>query len=182
VRLQKTFKDTGIIIGIRDFGEADRILTIYSKNNGKITLLAKSARLPKSRKRGAIDSFNLVQFSAQKAKGVGYISEIEIIDGFKEIKLDIKRTSVAYFCLEVLSRLTQYEEKNEVLFTMLADALESLKYQNNLKNLRNEFTQKIVVLLGYWPHDKELEYPDRLLEEIAERQFTTVRVGKRIQQ
>ena len=56
--MRRTYKTEGIILKRINFGEADRILTSYTKHFGKISLLAKGVRKITSRKGGNIELFN----------------------------------------------------------------------------------------------------------------------------
>ena len=70
----------------RNFGEADRILVIFSKNFGRLSLLAKGIRKPKSRKRGHLEVFSHVRFQASTGHGLDLMTEAEAIGDFKEIR------------------------------------------------------------------------------------------------
>jgi len=65
---QKTYSSEGIILSRKNYGEADRILTVFSKNYGKVTLLAKGIRKLISKKRGHLEIFSEVKFSAVSGK------------------------------------------------------------------------------------------------------------------
>ena len=60
----RSYTSEGIVLARRNYGEADRILVIYSKNFGRVSYMAKGVRRPKSRKRGHIEVFNYIKFQA----------------------------------------------------------------------------------------------------------------------
>lgn len=176
----KRYSSEAVVLQRRSFSEADRILTVYSKHYGKVSLIAKGVRKPESRKRGALEVFSLFKFSASKGKNLDLVTEAELIDSFKEIRKNLKITSVAYFLVEVVNRLTREDEKNFELFSFLVDSLVELKESKSLRKLRENFIYQTLVILGFWPKGRNIENPDLVLEEIIEREISSRRVGKKL--
>jgi DNA repair protein RecO (recombination protein O) len=176
----KIYSSRGIILGRRNFGEADRILSVFSEDHGRLSLLAKGVRKPKSRKRGHIEIFSLIKFQAVKGKGLDLITEAEVEDGFDSLRKNLKRISVAYYVTEVVQKITQENEPNTRLFDLITDTLSKLGKVKELKLLREDFVKKILVQGGYWPEGKEMRDSDAMLEEVIERQVYSTRVGKLI--
>lgn len=177
-----SYTSEGIILARRHFGEADRILSVFSKNHGRISLIAKGVRRPKSRKRGHLEVFNRIKFQAVSGHSIDLITEAEIVDDFKEVRKSLKKISLAYYFAEVIGRITHENEKNEELYNFILDFLEKLKSVSELKKLRIDFLNKLLVLMGYWPEKVVLLDPDKKLEEVIERQIYSERVGKRMLQ
>ncbi len=180
--LPRKFSSEAVVLKRKNFGEADRILFLYTKNFGKLEVLAKGVRKPTSRKRGHIEVFSQVKFSANKSKGISLMTEVQIIRSFAELKSDLKRLAVGYFVLETILKLTNFEEKNQKLYLLLLDTLKTLTSTSRLKSLRKDFIYKVLVILGFWPEGKSMEKPDEILSEILEREITSIRVGKRLLQ
>jgi DNA repair protein RecO (recombination protein O) len=174
------YTSEGIILGRINYGETDRIVSIFSKDKGRISLMAKGVRRPKSRKRGHIEIFSKINFQAVSGRGLDIMTEAEIVDDFKIIRGSLKKVSLAYYFMEVIGKITHEGEGNLGVYELLAESLEKLKTAKLLKKLRLEFLQDLVVILGYWPEGKMLSDPDRELEEIIERQIYSKRVGKRM--
>ena len=171
------------MISRKNYSEADRILTVYSKHYGKLNLIAKGVRRLGSRKRGHIEVFSQIKFSAVRGFDIDILTEAELINPLKEIRHDLKKVAVAYFFMESVKRLIQNEEKNEELYFFLIKYLRDLS--NNakfLKELRERFVSELLVLLGYWPDGRTIDKPDNFLKEITEREMWSIRVGKRILQ
>ena len=179
----RKFTTEAIILSRKNYSEADRILTVYSKHYGKLGLLAKGVRKVKSRKRGHLEIFSHIKFSAVRGKDMDFLSEAELLNPLHNIRNDLKKVTVAYFFMEAIRKLTQNEEKNEELFTLLLGYLGTLSSSEKfLKELRMRFVTELLVLLGYWPSGKIMDNPDNILRDITEREMWTTRVGKRILQ
>lgn len=172
------YSSEGIVLTRRNFGEADRILILYTKNLGRISLLAKGIRRPKSRKRGHVEVFNKLKFQATSGHGLDLIIEAEVIEDFKEIRTSLKKISLAYYVAEVIGRITHEGEENIAVYNLILDTFEKLKTTKLLKKLRLEFIRELLVILGYWPEERDMVDPDIELEEIIERQVYSKRVGK----
>lgn len=175
-----SYSSEGIVLGRRNFGEADRILSIYSKEQGRISLIAKGIRRPKSKKRGHVEIFSHVKFQAVLGHGLDIMTEAEVQNDFSEIRLNLKRVSLAYYFMEVMGKITQDGEPNPILFNLLLDSLNDLNSTNNLKDLRISFILKLLTSMGYWPDGKVMGDPDKSLEEVIERKISSARVGKRM--
>ena len=155
-------------------------MVVYSKRYGKISVIAKGVRKLKSRKRGHIEVFSHVKFSAARGKSLDIITEVEIINSFAKARADLKKVSVAYFFVETIGRLTREDEKNEELFALLLSYLARLEGRVKLRTLRERFIFDSLVLVGFWPEGKPLESPDVVLENIVERKLNSFRVGKKL--
>ena len=108
----RTYTSEGIILARKNYGEADRIISVFSKDQGRVSMMAKGARRPKSRKRGHIEVFNRVRFQAITGRGLDIMTEAEVIDDFKQIRTSLKKISLAYYLAEVIGRITHEGEGN----------------------------------------------------------------------
>lgn len=175
---EHSYSSVGIVLGRRNFGEADRILSVYSINRGRISLLAKGIRRPKSRKRGHVEIFSLVRFQASSGRWLDLITEVEIADDFNDVRKSLAKVSLAYYFCEVVGKITRENEQNYELYYLLLNSLISLKNGKGLKKIRFNFIQKLLEITGYWPKGQKIPDPDKVLEEATERKINSERVGK----
>lgn len=174
----RSYSDQAIVLARKNFGEADRILSVFSKSHGRISLIAKGVRKLKSKKRGHIEVFSLINFHAIKSHGIDMITEAELQDNFENLRKSLKKISLTYYICEILGKITQEREANIELFNLLLSTLEKLKSTSELKKLRLSFIKELLIITGYWPRGVELENPDDKLEEVVERQVYSKRIGK----
>ncbi|HKB88264.1 MAG TPA: DNA repair protein RecO [Patescibacteria group bacterium] len=175
-----SYSSLGIVLGRKNYGEADRILSIYSSDRGRISLIAKGIRRPKSKKRGHLEVFSLVKFQANSGHGLDMLTEADISDDFKEIRNSLPKITLAYYLMEVVGKITHENEQNHELFNLILSSLNKLKTENKLKELRLNFVTNLLRIMGYWPHGQTLPNPDEVLEEVIERKIYSERVGRRI--
>ena len=176
----RSYSSEGVVIKRRNYGEADRIITVYTSNFGKMSFLAKGVRKPKSRKRGGLEVFSHIKFSASKSKFLDYLTEVEVVNLYSIIRRDIKKAALGYYLIETLDKLTQEEEKNYTIFKKLNDYLRRLEEERLLRKLKEEYVYELLTELGFWPEDKRMLDHDKALEEVVEREMTSMRVGKKL--
>ena len=176
----RSYSTEGIVLARRNYSEADRILSIFTKDHGRVGVLAKGVRKPSSKKRGHLEIFSHVRFSAIKGRGIDLISEAEIIDNFTQVRANLKKVSLAYYFMEVVGRTTHENETHEEVFRLIIEYLNKLKNEKELKKLRLNFVLELLTTLGFWPKGKPMPNPDAILEEVVEREFSSLRVGKKL--
>jgi len=176
----RTYSDEGFVLARRTYGEADRILSVYSQNHGRLSLMAKGVRKMASRKRGHIEVFNLIRFSAAHGRGIDILTEAEISENYSGVRHDLKKVALAYFFMEVVGRTTRENEKHQELFDLIKIYLARLKGELRLKSLRKSFIKDVLATQGFWPAGLPLPNPDEKLQEVTERYLGTLRVGKQL--
>lgn len=176
----RTYSSEGIILSRKNYGEADRILVILTKNYGKVSLLAKGIRKLQSRKRGHLEIFSQIKFSAVNGKGFDLMTEAGTLNTFSKIRLNLNKVTLAYYFCEVINKITREGERQSSVYDLLTTVLEQLETAKNLKILRKDFIFKLLIELGYWPKDKNMINHDIELEEVLERKINSLRVGKKV--
>ena len=176
----RTYSSEAIILARKNYSEADRILVCFTKSYGKLSLLAKGIRKLKSKKRGHLEIFSHIKFSAVKTNGIDIITEVETINTFSKVRANLNKISLAYYFCEVVTKTTREDEIHNNVFNLLTTFLKRLENETKLKNLRHEFLYELLEELGYWPEGIKLIDADMVLEEVTERQINSFRVGKKI--
>jgi DNA repair protein RecO (recombination protein O) len=183
VAVVNSYKTQGIVLKRINFGEADRIITLYTKNFGKITAIAKGVRKMTSRKRGSLEIFNLVEFFAARGKAMDVITEVETLKTYESWRKDLHKVGIAYEMAEMVDRLTVEESDQEEIFDLLSSSLEKLGAveRQDLKVFLNNFGQVLVKILGFWPREKA--FPPNFdtiafIEQLAERELKSKNILK----
>ena len=124
MREQHSFRVEGVILRHADWGEADRLLVIYTRQKGKVRAVAKGARKMRSRKAGHIEPFMHVSLQLAKAQGPFIITDAETLDAYQAVREDLVRTGYAAYVIELIDRFTYEDEsQNSVIFGLLTDTL-----------------------------------------------------------
>ncbi|WP_042223427.1 DNA repair protein RecO [Oceanobacillus manasiensis] len=98
-------KIKGFVIKTTDYGETHKIVTIFSKNAGKISVLAKGAKKPKSRMAAVTQPFIYGEFFVYLNSGLSTLQQGEVIHSLRRIREDIVRTAYAAYISELLDKL-----------------------------------------------------------------------------
>ena len=145
-------KTEGIVLSELRFRDTSKILTIYTKELGKISVMAQGAYRPKSKLLASTQPFSYNEFQFSKGKNFYYINQIDIIDTFYNIRDNMERIVFGFFILELLDKSIIEEEKNEKIFILL---LKGLKILSNLDREYLKFIVsyelKYISFLGYRP-------------------------------
>ena len=119
----KFIKTKGLVIKKVDFGEGDRIITIFSENFGKIDLLVKGIRKSKKRDQSSVDLLTLSNFTFYK-KGDNFIlNTIDSLDFFYDLKKDIEKLEIASYMLSIINEIVLPGERKKEFFQRVEKAL-----------------------------------------------------------
>lgn len=149
------FKTEGIILKRRDFGEADRILTVFSLHRGKITVLAKGVRRITSRRAGNVELLNRVVMYLHPGKNFLILTEAIALDTFPKLKDDLTLSTYAFHILELTDKLTAENQENRILYEHLVSVLQRLS-RNPRQILVRAFEAKILSNLGFVNFQEDL--------------------------
>lgn len=176
----RSYSSEGIILSRKNYSEADRILVCLSESFGKITLLAKGIRKIKSKKRGHLEIFSKIKFSAVHGKGMDIMTEVQTLNDFSDIRINLHKVTLAYYFVEVINKIVHGEENKSLVFSLLSSALQELGQTTELKKMRMTFIYNLLTEMGYWPVGKKLLDADIVLDDVLERKINSVRVGKKV--
>lgn len=180
-----TYKAEGVVLRTINYGEADRIVSIYTSGRGKVSCIAKGIRKLKSRKGGNLEMFNRVSFFASIGKGLDIITEVECLDGFYEWRSDLRKVASAYEISEMTDRLTVEENEHEGVYGILVSAFVELKdiKTENLDLMVERYGEELLKVLGFWPTGRP--FPKEFnafqkIEEIIENELKSKKFSKRV--
>lgn len=143
------FKTEGIILKRRNFGEADRILTIFTLHRGKVSVLAKGVRKITSRRAGNVELLNRVQMYLHPGKNFLILTEATSLDTYQRLKEDLTLSTYAYHIIELISKLTAENQENPLLYSNLLEVLNRLSARPRQLLIR-AFEIRILKLMGFW--------------------------------
>ena len=145
------YKTEGIVLKSMEYQEADKIVTIYTKDYGKITAIAKGVRKTKSKFGSSLEILTYSIFLIYKGRNLDIVSQTEILESFFSTSKELIKFAFAANCVEVINRLTEEREINIGLFNLLKEALHYLRESNDPKLLTLSFKWQTMSILGYRP-------------------------------
>ena len=148
-------KTEGIVLRTRRQGETSKILVVYTRDYGKISLIAKGSRSIKSRYWGALEPFTHIAlvFYRKENRELQYSSQADIIKSFASLRLQLGKIILASTICELVNKIEIGESANPQLFQLILQALSSLDHaESGVRNVVRSFQVKLLSLLGYEPH------------------------------
>ena len=167
-----SYSDFGLVIKRHNLGEADKLVTLYTKEHGKITLKAKGVRKLTSKRAGSIDLFNYIKFHAVSGRGeIDILTEVENISDFSAWKVHLGRVNIAYQLCELVDKLTPDRQPHAEIFEILLSCLQAISKLGSDWELQiSNFKFQILTELGYWNADQKYEGDvNDLVESVSER-------------
>src|SRR5207244_7314877 len=127
VARQRLYRTPAVILKRMDLGEADRIVTLFSRDEGKIRAVAKGVRRTTSRVAGHLEPFTLSDVMFAVGRELDVISQADTLEAFRAIREDLVLTTHAYYLAEMVDVLTEDRMENRAVFDVLVDGLRDLE-------------------------------------------------------
>lgn len=145
-------KFSGIIINRHVVGDNDRFLTIYTLEEGKISVYAKGVRSVKSKRGSQLDLFSHIKFELFEKNDRRTLISVELLDGHHVSKTKLGNISRLFQIGELVDKLTVEHDPHREVYDLLVAALGDLsRFETDEYLLR--FKQKLLLLLGYGDFD-----------------------------
>jgi DNA repair protein RecO (recombination protein O) len=144
-------KCEGIVIRTNDYGESNKIVTIYSRELGKVGLMARGAKKPSSRLASVTQLFTYGYFFIQAGSGMGTLQQGEVISSMRSIREDIFTTAYASYILELTDKGTDNNKPNPFLFELLYQTIHYMNEGYDTEILMYIYEMKMLNVLGLYP-------------------------------
>ena len=145
-----TTKVKAIVLRAIDYKDKDKLLTLFTLEQGKLTASMRGVKAPKAKLKFAKEPFCFGEYIIENTKGNNVITQVEVIENFFDITKDIDKFYEGCAILDVVSKLSN-EEPNHAMFIELIKALKALCYSNIKKYyVFDKFLLKIFENMGYY--------------------------------
>lgn len=141
-----------IILRHANWGEADRLVTLYTREQGKMRAIAKGARKITSRKAGHLEPFTQVKLQLARGRDLFIVTQADTLDAYQPLRENLVLTGYASYLVELLDRFV-YEEgsANPTLFRLLADSLKRLADGEDTWLAVRYYEMRLLDFLGFRP-------------------------------
>jgi DNA repair protein RecO (recombination protein O) len=149
-----SYTATGLVLHRLNTGETDKILTLYTREHGKLSVIAKSARKAGSRLTGATELFTETRFLLASGKSLEIVQQTEIQESFPGIRADLEKLARATYLCELLDRLTQESDalQSPELYDLLLSALYLLQRAETYPDaVVHAYELRLLAAIGYAP-------------------------------
>ena len=141
-----------IVLRHADWGEADRLVTLYTREQGKMRAVVKGARKITSRKAGHLEPFTHVKLQLSRGRDLFIVTQADTVDAYLTLRENLVLTGYASYVVELLDRFVYEEESaNPTLFRLLADSLKRLADQGDTWLAVRYYEMRLLDFLGFRP-------------------------------
>ncbi|MET3290097.1 UNVERIFIED_CONTAM: DNA repair protein RecO (recombination protein O) [Brevibacillus sp. OAP136] len=142
----------GIVIRTVDYGEAGKVLTLFTREHGKVGVMARGAKKPRSRLAAVSQPFTYGYFLVKTGGfGMADLTQGEIVESFAALRQDLLLTAYTAYIVELFDRLTHEGEVNPFLFQLLLLTLRYLDEGRDAEVLCRIFESKMLIVAGIKP-------------------------------
>lgn len=156
------YKTKGIVLKSRPFDESAKIITVFTKDLGKISVIAKGAKRPTSKFGGRIEPLTLLDMSIAEGRNLDILSQCETIESFRKIKNNPDLLVIALYFLRIINKSLEDRQKNLNLFKLLYIVLSKLENDEDTKDIELYFYVNYLRVEGIFRKDVP---PDILIGE-----------------
>ncbi|MEK9200621.1 MAG: DNA repair protein RecO [Patescibacteria group bacterium] len=167
-----SYKIEGVILKRTNFGEAGKLLTIFTRDQGKITVKAVGVRKTLSKRAGSVELFNHIRAVVIKGRGdLDTLAEVQLVNPFSSWRPHIGRVTLAYQLAEVVDKLTPDHQPHPEIFDILVSSLSKLSvlgsdWQLAIGNWQLAILQELGYLEKGQPFKGDIQ---KLIEETSQR-------------
>jgi len=160
-----------IVLSRTDYGEADRIVTVLTRDHGKVSLMARGVRRLRSKLAGGIELFSTAEISYIRGRGeISTITSARLLVYYSKIVQDIERVQLGYELIKLLHRATEDQPEPEYydLLEAAFKALDSLSIRTEL--IKTWFQAQLLSFAGHSPN-LTTDLRDKRLTESNQYEF-----------
>ncbi|HNK63041.1 MAG TPA: DNA repair protein RecO [Anaerolineales bacterium] len=172
----RSVRASAVVLRHADWGEADRLLTLYTRDQGMVRALAKGARKVTSRKAGHLQPFTYITVQLAKGRDLLIITQVETVNAFLPLHDDLVKTGYAAYVVELLLRFSYEEEgANPAVFKLLVDTLDRIEKDEDAWLAIRYYEMRLLDAVGFRPQLFECANCGREIQ--AEDQFFSYTAG-----
>jgi DNA repair protein RecO (recombination protein O) len=148
---ERSLRVEAVVLRHMDWGEADRLLWLFTRELGKVRVVAKGVRKLHSRKAGHLEPFTRVGLLLARGREMMIVTQAEAIDTFPLLRDDLLQMGYASYVVELLDRFTYEEGQNIPMYRLLADTLSRLCTEKDSSLVVHYYEVRLLDLLGFRP-------------------------------
>jgi DNA repair protein RecO (recombination protein O) len=174
------YRVTAFIVRRSNVGEADKILTIFSTNIGKLRVIAKGIRKISSRRGPHVDLFNEVSMMLHRGKSMDIVTEVTTIKTYRTGLSSWIRMRAAYLVVEILDKLVPEHVEHRDIYSKLHETLEAIEKisEEQMDTVLLSWCNSVLLMLGFLSSEKQfstLSSAISFVERVAERKIKTAK-------
>ena len=147
----RIYKAEAIVLRQRNIGEADCVLTLLSRQFGKLDAKAKGTRRSTSRLSGHLQPLTRCSLQLARGKTIETVTGAQLLESFPVLRNDLARLSRALYAAELVDKLTTDRAEGEVAYELFLATLRRLSESNQLDSVLRYLELHLLSQAGYSP-------------------------------
>lgn len=147
----RTYRVEAIVLRRIDFGEADRVLVLFTRERGKMPAVAKGVRRISSRMAGHLELFTQSELQLAKGANLDVVTQAETRNPFRALREDLTRTSTAYLVAELADALTEEAVEQPEVYDLMAATLHALGTTDDPRLVAIHYQLRLLDVTGFRP-------------------------------
>src|SRR3954452_17077110 len=147
----RTYRVEAVVLRRIDFGEADRVLVLYTRERGKLPVVAKGVRRISSRMAGHLELFTQSELQLAKGANPDVVTQAETRNPFRAVREDLTKTSTAYLIAELADALTEEALEQPELFDLLTATFRALGATDDPRLVAVHYQLRLLDVAGFRP-------------------------------
>ena len=147
----RTYRVEAVVLRRVDFGEADRVLVLFTRERGKVPVVAKGVRRMSSRMAGHLELFTQSELLLAKGANLDVVTQAETRDAFRPLREDLTRTTTAYSIVEMTDALTEEALEQPELYDLLTATFRALGTAEDPRLVAAHFQIRLLDVTGFRP-------------------------------
>ncbi|WP_181736540.1 DNA repair protein RecO [Thermoactinomyces mirandus] len=144
-------KFEGIVLKARDYGESNQILTVFTRHQGKIAIMARGSKKTRSRFGAVTEPFTQAHFVTFGTGNIVTLSQADLIKSHHLLRSDLLLTAYGAYWVELIDKTTEDKEPHPPLYEMLVLLLNRLEQETDPDILTFILELRILKMAGYTP-------------------------------
>lgn len=143
----------GIVLKRIDLKNDDKLITIYTKEIGKISVIAKGVKKLNSKRKSSVEIFNIIRLNIKEYHNINYLQDTVIFKSFIISDKSPKELINCMYILEITDKLIPLDEPNQSIFKLLTKTIYLLSNAYN-DNIISAYNLKLLKILGFLDSSK----------------------------
>ncbi len=147
----KTYRCEAVILGYAPFGEADLLVTMFTRDQGKVRAVGKGARRSTSKLVGHLEPLTAVKMSMAHGSNMDIISQAEVINSFSTLKGDLTGITKGQYLAEIVDGFGAEASPNPSLFQLMINTLQEIEAAPESEMALRYFEYHLLQVSGLMP-------------------------------
>ena len=127
----RTYDCEALTLKKAPFGEADLLVTLYTKEKGKVRVVAKGARRSNSKLVGHLEPLTQVQLSLAQGRNLDYVNQVQVLESYASLRNDLEAITRGLYMAELVDGFGSEANPNQSLYRLAIETLQAIEAEPN---------------------------------------------------